>query len=254
MVLDKRTTTIEQLRTALSIPLTPLQYLVSWPINLIDQISQMVSTHDSLVKENLDLKANQLLLKAQMQRLMAIESENSQLKALLRSSTQIQGKTEIAQLLAIDVDPFIHQVTLNKGSRDNVYRGQPVLDANGVMGQIIQTGPVTSRVLLIDDPQSGVPVQNTRNGLRAIAMGLGYAGKLHLMNVPQTVDIQPGDLFVTSGAGQNYPEGYPVGQVKSVTRDPALAFANILLETSAHLNQSRQVLLVWPSKSIARSH
>jgi len=250
MVLDKRTTTIEQLRAALSIPLTPLQYVVSWPINLIDQVNQMVSTHDALVKENLDLKAGHLLLKAQVQRLMAIESENSQLKALLRSAIQIQGKTEIAQLLAVDTDPFIHQVILNKGYQDSVYIGQPVLDSNGVMGQVIQAGPVTSRVLLISDPQNGVPVQNTRNGLRAIAMGDGYTGRLRLMNISQTADIQLRDFFVTSGLGQNYPQGYPVGQVVSITRDPMASFVTILLEPSAHLNQSRQMLLVWPNKVV----
>jgi len=250
MVLDKRTTTVEQLRAALSVPLTPLQYIVSWPITLVEHISQIASTHDALIKENIDLKADQLLLRAQVLRLMSIESENSQLKSLLRSSTQIQGKTEIAQLLAIATDPFVHQVTINKGYRDNVYVGQPVLDSTGVMGQIIQAGPVTSRVLLINDPQSGVPVQNTRNGLRAIAMGDGYTGRLHLMNVPQTADIQPGDVFITSGLGQNYPQGYPVGRVVSVTHDPAVSFVGILLDPNAHLNQSRQVLLVWPSKVI----
>jgi rod shape-determining protein MreC len=248
MILDKRVASIEQLRSALSMPLAPIQYMVSYPIQLIDKLSTIASTHDSLLKENLDLKAEQLLLKSQVQRLLAIESENNQLKALFSTSTTVQGKVLIAQIMAIDSDPFINQVTLNKGSQEGIFVGQPVLDASGVMGQIIQVGPLTSRVLLINDTHSGVPVQDARNGIRAIAVGDNYSGKLRLVNVPHTVDIKANDVLVTSGLGENYPEGYPLGKVASVIKDPGLQFATILVEPSARLDRSRQVLLVWPSK------
>lgn len=250
MIFDKRSMVVGQLRLALSVPLSSLQYLVSWPVNWIDNMGQMMSTHDALVKENLRLKAEQLLLKAQVQRLMAIESENNQLKALSKTATQVQGHTEIAELLAVDMDLFIRQVILGKGTRDGVYVGQPVLDAGGLMGQVIQVGPMVSRVLLINDPRSGVPVQDTRNGIRAIAMGDSHTGKLRLMNIPQTADIRVGDVFVTSGLGRNYPEGYPVGQVVQVANDPATSFALITVEPDAQLDKSRQVLLVWPNKTV----
>lgn len=249
MILDKHFAAVNQIRSLLSFSLTPVQYVVSWPIHLVDHIQQTFSTHDGLIKENLDLKAQQLLLKAQVQRLMAIESENNQLKALLRSSSQFQGKMAIAQILAVDTDPLIHQIVLDKGSHDNVYIGQPVLDANGIMGQIIQVGPISSRVLLVSDPQCGIPVRNARNGVRAIAVGDGYTGRIRLTNVTHTTDIVVGDKFVTSGLGQNYPEGYPVGQVINVLHDPASAFATIQLEPCAHLDRGRQVLLAWPNKT-----
>ncbi len=248
MVLDKRIAGVQHIRTALSMPLAPLQYLVSWPMNFIDTLGDAMSSHDALVKENLDLKAKQLLLNAQVQRLLAIESENNQLKALLRSSSQVRGKVLVAQLLAVDSDPFVNQVIVNKGSSEGVFVGQPVLDANGVMGQVIQVGPLNSRVLLISDTHSGVPIQNTRNGVRGIATGDSYSGKLHLVNVPQTVDIKVGDILVTSGLGEHYPEGYPVGQVVSVVKDPGLQFATIEVQPSAHLDRNRQVLLIWPSQ------
>ncbi len=250
MVFDKRSIIISQLRIALSIPLSSLQYVVSWPITIIDNMGQMISTHDALIKENVKLKAEQLLLKAQVQRLTAVESENNQLKALTRSALQIPGKTEIGQLLAVDTNLFVHQVILNKGSQDNVYIGQPVLDTNGLMGQIIQVGPIASRVLLINDTRSGVPVQNTRNGVRAIAVGDNRTGELRLMNVPQTADVRVGDVFVTSGLGRNYPEGYPVGRITSVTHDSASSFTFVSLKPDAQLDRSRQVLLVWPSKVV----
>ena len=245
MVMDKRLESFASVRAAMSLPLAPFQYMVNLPAQLIDNLKSIISTHDDLIEENVRLKADQLLLRAQLQRLIAIESENDYLKALLRSSRQIKNKTLIAELLAIDFEPFIHQVILNKGSRDGVYVGQPVLDATGVMGQIIHAGPITSRVLLINDPHSGIAVQDVRNGMRAIATGDSYSAKLRLMYVPKTADIKMGDIFLTSGLGDHYPEGYPVGKVLEVQSDPAHPFATVYLEPSAHLESSRQVLLVW---------
>lgn len=250
MVLDQRETSIRQVRAAISMPLSLLEYVVSWPVQLIDKLGNTVSTHDALVEENLNLKSEQLLLKAQVQRLLAIESENNQLKALMRSSTQVRGKVLIAQLLSIDSDPFVNQVMLDKGSQDGVFVGQPVLDANGVMGKIIQVGPLTSRLLLVTDNRSGVSVQVTRNGIRAIAVGDNYSGKMKLVNIPQTVDIQVGDLLITSGLGTQYPAGYPLGQVVSVIKDPGMQFATITVQPSAHPDRSRQVLLIWPNQKV----
>lgn len=250
MILDTRVATIGQVRAALSMPLAPLQYIVSWPIQMFDKIRDTVSTHDALVKENLNLKAEQLILRAQVQRLLALELENTQLKSLMRSSSQLQGKVLIAQLMAVSADPFTNQVVLDKGSRDNLFIGQPVLDAQGVMGQVIQVGPLTSRVLLINDTHSGIPIKVVRNGLRAIAVGDNYSGKLRLTNIQQTADIKIGDVLITSGLGEHFPEGYPVGQVISVVKDPGLQFSIITIEPAAHLDRSRGVLLVWPPKAI----
>lgn len=249
MMLDQRVAAISHLRMALSVTLSPIQYAVSWPLQVIDKMSNVLSSHDELVKENRDLKAQQLLLNAQVQRLLAIESENNKLKGLARTSSQIQGKFLIAELLAVDTDPLVHQVIINKGSYHHVYVGQPVLDANGVMGKVIQVGLSTSRVLLISDPHSGIPVQVTRNGVRAIATGDGYTGKLRLVNVPQTADIKRGDILITSGLGEHFPEGYPVGRVQSVQKDSGLQFASINVDPNADLDRARDVLLVWPQTS-----
>jgi len=252
MILDKHVAAVTQIRIILSVPLNSLQYVVSWPIELFDTIHDTISTHDSLVQENLDLKAEQLTLRAQVQRLIAIESENDQLKALVHSASQLQGKILVAQLLAVSADPFLKQVIVNKGSRDNVFVGQPVLDAFGVMGQVTQVNPLNSRILLINDAHSGLSVQIVRNGVRAIAVGDAYSGQLRLLNIPQTADIKSGDVLITSGLGEHFPEGYPVGQVRSVTQDPGLQFATIIVEPAAHLDRSRGVILVWPTTLMSR--
>ncbi len=126
------------------------------------------------------------MLRSQLQRLVAIESENNYLKALMQSSRQVKSKTLIAELLSVASEPFVHQVVLNKRTRDNVYVGQPVLDATGVMGQVIEVGPITSRVLLINDPQSGIAVQNARMVREPLQRAKTYSGKLHLLYIPKT--------------------------------------------------------------------
>lgn len=243
--MDKHLESFATIRNVLSLPLAPFQYLVNWPTKVIDNLKSLLSTHEQLVKENSQLKTDQLLLRAHLQRLLAVESENNYLKALLKSSKQVKEKTLIAEILAVDSEPFVNQVILDKGTRDGVYVGQPVLDAYGVMGQIIQTGPITSRILLINDPRSGIAVQNSRNGMRAVAVGDSYSSKIHLMYVPKTADIRIGDTYISSGLGEHYPKGYPVGKVIFVNKDPAHQFAVINLQPSAHLDSSRQVLLVW---------
>jgi len=245
MVADKRVPSFADIRSALSMPLVPFQYMISFPTQFIGRLKNNMVSHENLVEENLRLKADQLLLRSQLQRLIAIESENNYLKALMQSSKQIKGKTLIAELLAVDSEPFVNQVIVNKGSRDGVFTGQPVLDATGVMGQVIQVGPLTSRILLVNDPKSGVAVQNTRNGMRAVAVGDSYSGKMRLAYVPKTADVKVGDIFVTSGLGDRYPEGYPVGKILSIVKDPGHQFSTIYLEPSAHLDSSREVLLVW---------
>ena len=248
MVADRRLDQFSPIRQALSFPFTPFQYSISWSVKQLAQLKTAFSTQDHLIAENIELKSERLLLRAQLQRLIALENENNYLKKLTEFSHQIQEKTLIAELLNVDSEPFVKQVILDKGSRDNVYTGQPVFDAYGVMGQIIQVGPITSRILLINDPRSGIAVQNARNGVRAIAVGDSYLNNLKLMYVTQTTDIKVGDLFLTSGLGEHYPQGYPVGRVSNITREPAHQFASISLYPSAHLDSSRQVLLVWYKK------
>ncbi len=248
MVMDRRMESFAAVRAAMTLPVAPIQYIVSWPTQMVDQIKTVIRSHDDLIKQNLQLQSNQLLLQSQLQRSLAIESENNYLKSLLSSAQKLHHKMLIAELLAVDTAPYVNQITIDKGSREGVYIGQPVIDATGVMGQVVQVGPITSRVILINDPRSGVAIQNTRNGLRTVAVGDSYTGKIKLLYVAKTADIKVGDIYITSGLGDKYPEGYPVGSVVAVKNDPTKPFAEIYLQPSAHLSSTRQVLLVWYQK------
>jgi rod shape-determining protein MreC len=227
----------------------PMQYAVNGPIEFMRWIGTSFTAQQNLLVENAQLRARQLLLYAKLQKVAALERENDQLRALLKSSASIHEKVMVAQLLAVDMAPYTQQILIDKGQRDGVYVGQPVLDAYGVMGQIIAVGPINSRVMLVTDPRSAVPAQNSRNGNRAIAVGLGFDGVLDLVNVPTTTDFRKGDFLVTSGLGGNYPPGYPVGVVNNIKGSNGDRFASISVAPAAHVNQSRQVLLVWPKNN-----
>lgn len=164
---------------------------------------------------------------------------------MLNSSALVNEKVEVAELIGMDPNPFTHRIIINKGERDGVILGQPVLDARGLMGQVVELMPYTSRVLLLTDTTHSIPVQVNRNGLRAIASGTGNPERLELRHVADTADIKEGDLLVSSGLGQRFPAGYPVATVKEVIHDSGQPFAIVRAVPTAALNRSRYLLLVF---------
>jgi len=167
---------------------------------------------------------------------------------LLNSSALVNEKVEVAELIGVDPNPFTHRILINKGERDGVFLGQPVLDARGLMGQVVELMPYTSRVLLLTDTTHSIPVQVNRNGLRAIASGTGNPERLELRHVADTADIKEGDLLVSSGMGQRFPAGYPVATVNEVIHDSGQPFAIVRAIPTAALNRSRYMLLVFSDR------
>jgi rod shape-determining protein MreC len=246
MVADRHTEYLQPARSIFSLVSAPLQYLVNTPVKFIAWFESTVLSPQRLGEENAHLKAEILILKGQIQAFTAMEKENRQLHALLQSNAPRNEKVAVAKLLGVANDPISQRITLSLGSKQRAFVGQPVLDANGVMGQVIQVGPLTSQVLLITDSESAVAVQNVRTGSRAIAVGGGAEGVLYLADVPKTVDIRAGDQWVTSGLGKRFPAGYPVGVVHSVQQPSGSSFLRVVLEPSAALYQTQLVLLLWP--------
>ncbi|MHA7841010.1 MAG: rod shape-determining protein MreC [Gammaproteobacteria bacterium] len=247
MFYDYRNDYFLQARSLLSNVVTPMQYVVNWPMEMIDWAKSSFSSHRALVEKNAHLQAQQLFLRGQLQRLVSLEEENSQLRQLLGTTSQVSEEVRAARLLAVSLEPFTAEVILDAGVNDAVFEGQAVLDGYGVLGQVIHVGKLTSRVMLVTDPRSAVPVQDERNGVRGIVQGMGAHNNLALINIPDTVDVQAGDVLTSSGLGLRYPMGYPVGKIASVSHVPGEHFAVIEVTPSAHLFRTRQVLLVWPN-------
>lgn len=237
---------LECVRGWFSLIVSPLQYAVDYPVRVIGWVQSLVGTKKALIDENIRLRYQETMLEAELQKLLMIQKENSQLKELLLTSSKADTHTMAAQILAVDTSSARQIVVLNKGKQDGVYSGQPVLDAKGVMGQVVDVGPMTSTLLLISDSKSAVPVRINRTGERAILVGSNNMEQLSLINCPKTSSIQAGDVLVTSGLGRRYPEGYPVGRVVAVHSVPGEDFVKVAVRPIALLNRTRLVLLIWP--------
>lgn len=228
--------------------MAPLQYLVDAPVQLFHTIGSHFVTRQKIQSENTALRTQQVLLQAKLQRFSGLESENRQLNQLLAATEHLKKQHfRLARLLLINADPLLNEVIVDKGQTDGVKIGQPVLDANGVMGQVISVDFLSSRVLLLTDFRSAIPVQDVRSDARGILVGRGRLAKLLLKDTPCTVDIKVNDLLVTSGLGGRYPAGYPVGVVSFVNTNVATQFASIQVDPSAKLDRNQPVLLISPA-------
>ncbi|MBT2311787.1 rod shape-determining protein MreC [Pseudomonas fluorescens] len=245
MVVDARFTLLKPVRSQMSLVLMESYWITDLPQRLWQGVASQFGSRTELVAENEKLKTENLLLQGRMQKLAALTEQNVRLRELLNSSALVNEKVEVAELIGMDPNPFTHRIIINKGERDGVVLGQPVLDARGLMGQVVELMPYTSRVLLLTDTTHSIPVQVNRNGLRAIASGTGNPERLELRHVADTADIKEGDLLVSSGLGQRFPAGYPVATVKEVIHDSGQPFAIVRAVPTAALNRSRYLLLVF---------
>ncbi|MDH5327006.1 MAG: rod shape-determining protein MreC [Gammaproteobacteria bacterium] len=245
MVMDHRQHHLETIRSALSVFVYPIQYLVNIPTSAGEWATDQLASRETLLEENARLRVQHTLLLARLQKLSALKVENIRLRELLQSSKKVNENVLIGELLAVDPDPFTRKIVINKGSRQDVYRGQPLLDAEGVMGQVIHVGPFSSTAMLITDPNHAIPVHINRNGLRAIAVGNGSPDVLEIPYLANSSDIEVGDLLTSSGLGGRYPRDYPVAKVTSVQKDPSQSYAVVTAKPTAKLETSREVLLVW---------
>lgn len=230
----------------------PVYEVMSWPGRFSELLVEAGMSDEAVREENRYLKSQLLVLSGRLQKFSELAAENARLRGLIDSTVVVDGRVLIAEITGVDPDPFRHIVMVNKGEPDGIYVGQGVLDARGIMGQVIEVGPQASRVMLIADREHALPVRIARNGVRAIVAGNGNIGQLALQYVPESADVKVGDLLLSSGLGLRYPAGYPVGVVTRVNRNSGSEFADISARPAAELDRSRHVLLLFsrPAKSV----
>ncbi|MBL0711032.1 MAG: rod shape-determining protein MreC [Colwellia sp.] len=245
---DHKMASFETVRGYLQSLVSPLQYLANTPKQVMTWASENIVTRQQLMAENQQYRINELMFHEQTLQLDIIKQENSRLRSLLASPLRSNIKKMVAEVLSVDSDPYSHQVVINRGAANGVYEGQPVLDAQGIVGQVLHVGQRSSRVILITDVSHAVPVRVKRNGLRLIASGSGRIDKLTHNFVPHSADIQVGDLLVSSGLGEKYPEGYPVATVSFVSQDKSREFVSVYSTPVAQINRLRYLLLLSENK------
>jgi rod shape-determining protein MreC len=245
LVVDHRENHLDAVRRAIGATVYPLHVVVDAPVAMWHWMQDSNESRNELRLENSRLNAERLLTHARLQRYAALEAENARLRGMLEARTRVTDEVRVAGIMSVSANPFRHVLVIDKGKNDGVYDGQAMVDANGVVGQVIETGIFSAQAVLISDPDHALPVEINRNGLRTIAVGTGEFDRLDLPFLPNSADVSVGDLLVTSGLGGAFPAGYPVAVVASVTRIPQEPFAAVSAEPAAKLNQVREIMLIW---------
>ncbi len=248
IVLDDQAGWLAQLRGQANSLVQPVWALAGLPGKLGNQVKDSAASHTQLVTENRELRNQLLLANARLTRLQTAALDNAQLRELLNVAERSGLDVQLAPILDIDLDPVKQRLVLDAGSREGVHVGQAVIDAGGLMGQVISVTGGTSTVLLLTDPDHAVPVTVARNGVRLIVYGRG--DKLELRDIPLSAGVEVGDEIVTSGLGGRFPAGFPVGTITGLRPDDTHAFLVGELKPAAQLDRGRDVLLLRPGAAI----
>ncbi|HZP67490.1 MAG TPA: rod shape-determining protein MreC [Rudaea sp.] len=244
MVADHRAGYLERVRWSLSLAIEPLYRLAAAPARFANEARLALADREQLTERNAELSRELMLAQARLTRLTSVYEQNQRLKELLDVQRSIGVGVQLARIIDVDTDPFRHRVLLNVGSNQGVKVGQAVIDATGIMGQVVDVLPNTATVMLITDPAHALPVMIERTGVRTIARGGGALDTLELPHVPVSADIKVGDRLITSGLGGHFPAGFPVGEVRSIKIDITGMFAAAAATPSAALDRSGEVLLL----------
>ena len=244
LVFDHRGGWLSQLRARATVLAQPLWMVAGLPARLGDALSENAATRSGLVAENRTLRNALLISGARVARLQTAAAENARLRQLLGANRRGGVDVQLAPILDIDLDPTRQRLVLDAGSSDGVSVGQSVIDAGGLVGQIISVRPATATVLLLTDPDHAVPVMVARTGVRLVAYGKGRSDRLELRNIPLSGDIRLGDVLITSGLGGRFPAGFTVGTVAALHPDDSHAFLVGELVPAAQLDRGRDVLLL----------
>lgn len=223
----------------------PFQWASTLPMRWREWNDESLESRAVIIANNDKLETEILVYKAQLQRMAELSAENLQLKSLLNGAELVKNSVLVAELVGISPDPFHHNITINRGSSDNISEGLAVIDGEGLMGQVTEVFENHSRVLLITDSRHALPIYNLRNNMRGIIEGSGDFQRLRLRHVSPTQDIQVGDTLLSSGLGGRFPSGYPVGTVKAINKDPGQAFIEVSVTPAAKVDRSLRLLVVF---------
>jgi rod shape-determining protein MreC len=242
MVADSRMGWLRAVRAQGEAMLQPLWRVAGLPAKFGQSVREEAVTRTQLAEENRSLRNALLINRARLARLQTAAIENARLRGLLGAAEQGGLDVQLAPILDIALDPVRQRVVLDIGADRGVVKGQAVIDAGGLVGQVIEVHAATSVVLLLTDPDHAVPVAIARNGVRLVAYGRG--DRLELANVPMSGDVKVGDLVVTSGLGGRFPPGFPVGTITKLQPNESRAFLVGSLKPAAQLDRGRDVLLL----------
>ncbi|MEO8001736.1 MAG: rod shape-determining protein MreC [Arenimonas sp.] len=244
MLTDHRMNIGQQTRKQLSVVIEPIWWLASLPSRMWTGVDDELATRQALQDNNERLERELQIVNARMQRMSAINDENQRLRDLLNARRNGSLQVQMVSILDVDLNPYRQRIVLNAGSRQGVKVGQAIMDAGGILGQIIEVTDTKATALLVTDADHAIPVQVARSGFRGIAFGTGEPDSLLISDIPQSADIRKGDLLVTSGMGGRFPAGFPVATIQSLNPNDTGLFMVGKAKPAARLDRGLEVLLV----------
>jgi len=247
LIIDRSTEWFKPARVVIDQLMRPLYWVTNIPDNVLKWGEDNFVGKSELIKKNEQLKQEILIYRGRLQRLSELATENLRLMQLLNASELLFDRILVTKVISVSPTTQRHTITIDKGTKNGAYVGQPVLDSEGLMGQLIRVYANHSVALLITDSSHALPVKVLRNGVRSIAEGRADYGRLTLRYVSPTADIKLGDQLLSSGLGGRYPAGYPVGKVVGIQDITGSVFMSVEVEPSALLDRSSHLLLVFTS-------
>jgi len=245
MFYDRRGGFLDTARYGLQAAIYPLQLAVNSPSAAWSWLEENFAT-----REKLQAQVDQLRNELRSQQLVtlrqaSLERENATLRGLNSALPDVIERRVVGEVISVELSNLRQRLLVNRGGTHGVYRGQPVITGDGVLGQVFRTGPFSSEIILITDAEHALPVQIVRSGVRTIALGTGRSTSLELPYVPKNYDVKVGDLLVTSGLGRVFPFGIPVARVTKVELVPTEPLAQIHAVPLAGIENDREVLFIW---------
>ncbi len=245
MVLDYRGDTIKPLRTVLNVIAYPLEYMVDLPYRITNSTKEFFTQHQTLSTDNRELRTLVGVYAARDQKYFSIARENERLRLQLGATQAVREKFTLAEILSVSSNPFSRTVVINKGTNEGIFIGQVALAGSNIYGQVESVTPDSAMIIQLTDVRHDIHVRNSRTGLGALASGTGKFNLLELKHVEASMDIQTGDVFVSSGLGQLFPPDFPVAEVSSVAYNPGDSFMRVKAKSLADFTKTRELLMIW---------
>jgi rod shape-determining protein MreC len=247
---DTRYRYLENIRRTAAIVLYPMQRIVQMPGEALAYVGTSFSSQRALADDNAALRAQLLSQAPSVQGYAVVEQENARLRGLMKLETRVPVNATAAEVLYSSRDPFTQKLFVDKGEAAGVQAGRAVIDSIGVVGQVTRVFPYMAEVTLITDKDHAVPVKVERSGVRTVMYGAGAARPPELRYLSPSVEIEPGDVLVTSGIDGTYPAGLAVAQVVSVERETGQSFAHVTCKPLAGIDNSAQVLILGSTAAV----
>ncbi len=245
MVLDYRGSSLTPMRTVFKMLVYPLQYTVDLPYRAASFTKEFFSERSKISGQNREFRTLINVYAARDQKYFSIAEENQRLRIQLNAVPAVREKFTLSEILSVSADPFRQDVVINKGMNEGLFIGQVALAGKNIYGQVKSVTANSAVVMRLTDLKHAIPVSNTRTGAGALAIGSGKANILELKNIEANVDVQAGDIFVSSGLGQLFPADFPVAVVRRVAYNPGDSFMKVKAQTLADFITTREILMIW---------